>query len=211
MAHAQSMQTLVLRVHDVGEADRFCILFTRERGRVAARASGVRKMKSRMGGTLLPLRHVTVQLKESSGGYVIAGAMLREGEEIDSTDIETFTQAAEGLELLLAFLQDEEPQPELFDATLTFLQACGKGPQTVLAFKIYLLHTLGFLPGPEEMEGFATLTPEEHAFVDAAASAAFLRLPELTSYTQLRSMTGRIFAEQIGQTLRAPGIAAAMR
>jgi len=208
MSHAQTVEAIILRVYDVGEADRFCILFTRELGRVAARASAVRKPKSRMGGTLLPLKHVSVQLKQSSAGFIIAGAMLKE--EIDCSEIAVFAHAGEGVELLLALLQDQEPLPGIFGATIGFFKACGNGPQIVLGYKLYLLHVLGFLPGPAEMVFFADLTAEEHHFVDTAARGDFHNLPPLRSYSTLRGIAGRIFAEQAPGLLKAPGVVAAL-
>ena len=59
MPQSQTYEALILQSHDVGEADRFLILFTRERGRLAARARAVRKPKSKMGGSLLPLKLAT--------------------------------------------------------------------------------------------------------------------------------------------------------
>jgi recombinational DNA repair protein (RecF pathway) len=66
MSHAQTFEAIVLKTYDVGEADRLCILFTRERGRVMARASGARRLKSRLGASLLPFHHLQAyQLRQA--------------------------------------------------------------------------------------------------------------------------------------------------
>src|SRR3989338_7898807 len=123
MSHSFTCESIILRVYDVGEADRYCILFTRELGRVAARAKAVRRLKSRMGGALLPLSHVRVELKELSSGYILAGAE-RIQDMSHLSVMPAFGIAEEGMELLGALLQNEEPAQNLFDVSLNFLLAC---------------------------------------------------------------------------------------
>ncbi|MBU1911666.1 recombination protein O N-terminal domain-containing protein, partial [Patescibacteria group bacterium] len=48
MPHSQTYNSIILKAYDVGEADRFLILFTREKGRMTARARAVRKLKSKL-------------------------------------------------------------------------------------------------------------------------------------------------------------------
>ena len=76
MAHSESVEAVVLKTYDVGEADRFCIVLTKERGRIAARARGVRKLTSKMGGSLLPLHHV-------HGLINVVGSALRSGATLE--------------------------------------------------------------------------------------------------------------------------------
>ena len=51
-----------MRTHKLGEADRIVVLLTAEHGKVRAVAKGVRKTKSRFGGRLEPLTHVSLLL-----------------------------------------------------------------------------------------------------------------------------------------------------
>ncbi|MFC5370243.1 DNA repair protein RecO [Arcanobacterium bovis] len=55
-------QAIVLRTHDLGEADRIITMFSREHGKIRGIAKGVRKTKSRFGARLEPFSHVDVQL-----------------------------------------------------------------------------------------------------------------------------------------------------
>ena len=64
MSRTRSVEAIILRTIDIGDADRFCILFTKEAGRKGARARGVRKTMSRLGGLLLPFRHLRIDLAE---------------------------------------------------------------------------------------------------------------------------------------------------
>src|SRR5687767_10546075 len=60
-------EAVVLRSLRLGEADRVLHLYTSDRGRVGAVAKGIRKTKSRFGGRLEPLSHVTLHLHQGSG------------------------------------------------------------------------------------------------------------------------------------------------
>ena len=55
---------IVLRTMRLGEADKIVTIVTEGRGKVRAVAKGVRKTKSRFGGRLEPLMHVSLQLYE---------------------------------------------------------------------------------------------------------------------------------------------------
>ena len=55
---------VVLRTIKLGEADRIVTLMTEGHGKVRAVAKGVRKTKSKFGGRLEPMTHVSLQLYE---------------------------------------------------------------------------------------------------------------------------------------------------
>ena len=57
-------EAIVLRTHDLGEADRIITLLTCNHGRVRGVAKGVRRTKSRFGARLEPFSLVDVQLYE---------------------------------------------------------------------------------------------------------------------------------------------------
>jgi DNA repair protein RecO (recombination protein O) len=141
MTHTQTYQTIVLQTYDVGEADRFCVLLTRERGRLAARARGVRRVSSRLGGSLLPHRRLRVTLHEGKTGFLVTGTQEAESGQPPSFD--RFLQQQEMSELLLKLLHDEEPLPEIFDLAADFL---ANAAPDVTAFKVRLLQLMGLLP-----------------------------------------------------------------
>lgn len=170
----QSMEAIVLKTYDVGEADRFCILFTRERGRIAARAAGVRKILSRKAAALMPFQHISVDIRESGGRCVISAAQRLSISPDHAQTLQSFTIASEGIEIFSHFIHGEQPLPDIFDALLRFLRACHdehvmmslskhESRTTLLAFQIRLLHLLGILP-----ETFPGLSELEHAFLCAA-------------------------------------------
>ncbi|MEP6631406.1 MAG: DNA repair protein RecO, partial [Lapillicoccus sp.] len=57
-------EAVVLRTHQLGEADRIITLLTRERGKVRAVAKGVRRTTSRFGARLEPFMVVDLQCYE---------------------------------------------------------------------------------------------------------------------------------------------------
>lgn len=64
-------QAVVLRTHQLGEADRIITLLTRTNGKVRAVAKGVRKTSSRFGGRLEPFQHVDIQFAEGRGSLEV--------------------------------------------------------------------------------------------------------------------------------------------
>jgi DNA repair protein RecO len=200
------LQAIVLRAYDVGEADRFCILFTRERGRIAVRATGVRKLKSRIGGTLLPFRHVQVSAREGSGGFFVCGAAQAEPALPCLSSLAAFSQAERGIELLLALVQHEGALPGVFDATLSFLHACHEPPaHCVLTYAARLLHLLGLLPEDSDIS-MKRLTPMERQFLRSIAAGE--KAEHCGDLRQLTASIEGIVREQLTSPLKAPAVLA---
>lgn len=67
-------ETIVLRIHDLGEADQIITSFSRRHGKIRGVARGVQRMKSRFGAWLGPFFMVDLQLYEGRTLDVITGA-----------------------------------------------------------------------------------------------------------------------------------------
>lgn len=204
----------MLKTYDIGEADRFCILFTRERGRIAARASGARRLQSRLGPSLLPFRHLTVELKEGSAGWVVAGVMAKGVQgvrRVRGPDVTQFTALEEGIELLLRLVTDEGALPEVFDLTLAFLAACHHDvPHASLAYSFALLHCLGLLPGEEQILERVHLDPSELDWLRAAREGGIIAPDAACHLSRLTMLRTLLLEEQISAPLKAMTVAAAM-
>ncbi len=214
MPRTEKAEALILKTYDVGEADRYCILFTRELGRLAARATGVRKPKSRMGGSLLPFRAARVELKQGSAGWIIAAA---EGSQATGPrNLAAFAAASEGVELLLRLVQDGEPLREVFDSTMLFLDVCGKDNRCSLAYALRLLHLLGYLPEGEELDDVVgvwhakPLRQDERDFINAARAGRLRDLPPLTHADTVERLRDRLLHDQLTSPLKAPRVSAEM-
>jgi len=208
MAHSKTCEAIVLQVHDVGEADRFCILLTREYGRLAARARGVRKPKSRMGGSILPLHIAHIDLHEGSAGFLITGVQGGYDTEIP-TAIHPFMQAVQGIELLLKLIEDGEELPEIFDLTKEFISLCESHKSLVLPFTIRLLVLLGLLPKNEESDLLHHMTEDEKTFFLACTKPTWSNCasPSIKNPARIQKLCENIVGQQNSRELRAAHIA----
>lgn len=141
-------EAIVLRTYNVGETDRFCVLFAERAGRIAARANGVRRLMSRRGSGLLPLHRIHFTYELRSAGYSITVAACLDAHASAWRDPHVFSCAHQGIELLLKLTEEGEPLPEIYALTCAFLRAC-RAPHPkhlVPIFTLKLLHLLGSLP-----------------------------------------------------------------
>jgi len=210
MPRSFSCAAIVLRAYDVGEADRFCILLTRERGRITARASGVRRLTSRMGGSLLPLREVQLSLNESRSGIYVSSSAPHPESWSAFTTPKSFAEAHQGVELLLSFVQHEEPLPEIYDATRRFLAQCAdESPDALLRYTFRLLSLLGVLPDPDELA-----LPEDSlpliAFIEESAAGGSPGALSSAERSQLDAIVSRLLRQHLTAPLKSTGVASAM-
>jgi len=89
-ARLYKTEAIILRQRKLGEADRILTLYTPTLGKMDAKAKGVRKTTTRLGGHLQPLNRVVVQMAQGHGADVVTGV-----ETLDS-----FRHLREHLELL---------------------------------------------------------------------------------------------------------------
>ena len=148
MSKIWSDQAIVLRTFNVGESDRFCILLTENYGRVAARGSGVRRMKSRRAAGLMPLHRIHLTCELRSAGLTISAVTCLDNYSNSWRDPETFFCAEHGIETVLKLTEEGTPLPEIYALTNIFLRACKKPDSriTVTLFQLKLLSILGSLP-----------------------------------------------------------------
>lgn len=177
------MDGVVLRTIDIGEADRLCLLFTKEAGLMAASAKSVRKPGSRMGGSLLPMRHVRVELALTDRSAIITGARLvGDASKADSTSsLLSFLRFGQAAEMVLALTEEGEPLPGVHALLCEFLRIAEAEEDPLPAFQFRLLFLLGLLPYQKDDSRFDRLSDEAQlcvaAFSNNAPLAAFLDLP----------------------------------
>ena len=148
MSRSVTDEAIVLRVYNVGETDRFCVLLTKHHGRMTARASGVRRILSKRGQGLLPLHKINLVWEERSIGNVISSVQCLDSHHNAWCDPHTFSCTGEGIELVLQLTEDGMPMPDVYALTTEFLSTCsGHHSATVASlFMLKLLKTLGYLP-----------------------------------------------------------------
>lgn len=104
---------LVLGSRERGEADRVVTLYTRDFGLILARASAVRRERSKMRYALQNYSQTHVALVRGKRGWRIAGTRALCGSSgIDQKAISAFARISE---LMTRLIAGEETQPYLFD------------------------------------------------------------------------------------------------
>ena len=124
---------VVLRTYKLGEADRIVVILTAEHGKVRAVAKGVRKTKSRLGGRLEPLSHVSLLLYEGRGELDIVSQV----DSIDSiapllTDPRSPHPGLAALEAIDQLAFDREPAPHLYRMLVGALRTLETNPSPLV-------------------------------------------------------------------------------
>lgn len=144
---------IVIRTRDYGEAHKVVVLFTKEFGKVALMARGVKKPQSRLRGITQVLTHGQYLYFSSSGM-----GTLNQGETISTyqsvrEDIFRMSYAAYIVELLDKLTAEGESNPFLFhllERTLSYLEQ-GKDPDILCRiFELKLLSVAGYRPQLEK-------------------------------------------------------------
>jgi DNA repair protein RecO (recombination protein O) len=149
-------EAVVLRSLRLGEADRIVHLYTSERGRIGAVAKGIRKTKSRFGGRLEPLSHVSLQLHQGSGELqTVTGVDLMRSHSGVREDSYRLNVGLIGAEAMLRLFPEQEKNERAFTALTRFLDALDEAPSVggraaldplALSFQLKLLWLSGYLP-----------------------------------------------------------------
>ena len=139
---------IVLRTMRLGEADKIVTIVTQGRGKVRAVAKGVRKTKSRFGGRLEPLQHVSLQLYEGRNLDTITQVETIDHFRAIREDLDRLTQATTMLEVVDALVQEGEENPRLHQMLLGALRTleAAPSPLVVPSFFWKLLAHEGFRP-----------------------------------------------------------------
>ena len=139
---------IVLRTHKLGEADRIVSLITRDHGKVRAVAKGVRKTKSRFGGRLEPMGHVSLLLYEGRELDVITQAESVDQFRPIREDLDRLARAHTMLEAVDQVAQERERNPQLYQLLLGALRTlAGRDtPLVVAGFFWKLLALEGYEP-----------------------------------------------------------------
>lgn len=153
---------VVLRTYKLGEADRIIVLLTAERGKVRAVAKGVRKTKSRFGGRLEPLSHLSLLMHEGRNLDVVSQV-----ETIDSPgalldDLDRLTQGLALVEAVDQVVPDREPAPAVYRMLVGALRTLEsrRSPVVVPAFYWKLLAAEGVQPQLDVCVGCSAGEPD---------------------------------------------------
>jgi DNA repair protein RecO (recombination protein O) len=138
---------ITLRHYPTGEFDKILVVFTREHGLKRFIAKGARRKQSKLGGKSEPLVRAQWFLGKGKSLDVVAQCEGLHAHRILREDLDRLLAGMYLAELVEALVEDEQPNPEVFDllaATLMALEVV-VSPQLVIAwFELTLLHALGY-------------------------------------------------------------------
>ncbi len=148
--HSITVEAIVLKHADWGEADRILTLFTRQQGKIRALGKSVRKIRSRRAGHLEPFTHVTLQLAKSRDIPIITQAETVNAFMPLRESLNAIGHASYVIELVDKFTYEEGENLSLFNLlvkTFERLADATLDPQLVLRFyEMRLLDYTGFRP-----------------------------------------------------------------
>jgi len=143
----------VLRTFTLKEADKVCVFFTRNEGKVRGVAHGARKLRSRFGASLEPFTEVSLTYfqKEHKELVSISSCEIIRSQFVTGISSERMGLMQYMAELVDLFMLDHEPNQtayRLIGATLEALSKAKNGEMMVLAryFEIWMLKIAGFFP-----------------------------------------------------------------
>jgi DNA repair protein RecO (recombination protein O) len=159
----------VLRTFTIKEADKICVFFTREAGKLRGVAHGARRLKSRFGASLEPFTEVSLVYfqKENKELVSISNCEIINSQFVEGLSSETLGVIHYLAELVIEFVPDHEPNEKIYrliGATLDSLRRIGGpiparsvGPGAakerdeklsaiVRYFEIWMLKLAGFFP-----------------------------------------------------------------
>ncbi len=147
--HTLSVDAVVLRHNDWGEADRMLSVFTRQAGKLRVVAKGVRKLRSRKAGHLEPFTHVRLLLARGRDFWIVTQAETVDAYLPLREDLLRTGYAAYLMELLDRFTYDEGEAPGLFSLLVESLSRVELMPDPFISVRYYelrLLDLVGFRP-----------------------------------------------------------------
>ncbi len=138
-------EAIVLKRHNLGEADRIVTLYTPDEGKLRAVAKGVRRPASRLAGHLELFSLTVVQLARGRELDVVAQAETRAAFRNVREDLARTSQAYYALELVDRFTPDRLEHRAVFRLLRELLEALDAPAPTPLALHYFTLHVLAAL------------------------------------------------------------------
>ena len=174
---------IVVRARNLGEADRIVVLFTPNRGLISCVARGARRTKSRTGGHVDLLRHVTAHVSEGrSDLHVISQVETVNAYLGLRRDLDRLSMASHFAEMCERFSLPSGGNPRLFTLlrdSLTYVESCDKSTLSLLRLwhEITLLTTVGLQPQLHRcVRTGADIPPGNHWF--SASEGGLVRRPD---------------------------------
>ena len=146
-------EAFVLRTFTLKEADKVCVFFTRDAGKVRGVAYGARKLRSRFGASLEPFTQVSLTYfqKENKDLVSISNCEIIHSQFVTGISSERMGVMQYWAELIDSFMLDHEPNETVYRLILATLAAIRPADDSLLMtisryFEIWMLKLAGFFP-----------------------------------------------------------------
>ncbi len=146
-------EAYVLRTYTLKEADRICVLLTRESGKIRGVAQGARRLRSRFGSSLEPFTEVSISYFQKENRELVS---ISNCEIIRSQFPSDLSGEFLGIlhylaELVIEFVPDHEPNDRVYRLVAAAMEVLRSGDPLHLAplaryCEIWMLRLAGFLP-----------------------------------------------------------------
>ncbi len=146
-----STEAIVIGGHDLGEADRIMVFYTRNLGKVRAVAEGMRRIRTRFGGSLQLFaqgRLVYFERPNKTLHKVNEFSVLR-SHQVLREDLDRIALASTAVEAISLGTEEGEPSPDLYQLLSEGLDLLESAVRPAIVLEGFLLHTLrllGYLP-----------------------------------------------------------------
>ncbi|OYD07677.1 DNA repair protein RecO [Paludifilum halophilum] len=143
------IEGIVIRTQDYGESNKVVILFTRDRGKLAAMARGAKKPKSRVGAATQPFTLGQYLCFAGNGMATISQADILQSHYPLRADLFLTAYTAYMTELLDRLTEDKEPHPFLYELLATTLSHLEEGTDPDILSRIFelkVLEAVGYRP-----------------------------------------------------------------
>lgn len=180
-ARLQKAEVIVLKRHDYGEADRVITVYSRERGKFALIAKGVRRIASRKAGHVELFTHARMVLAEGRNLDVLTQVEMVDAFPRLRDDLVRTTYAYHLAELIDRFEHEDHASPATFQLLRDSLAALGEADDpSVIAryFELHYLSLIGYRPhlfdcalcGAPLEQGDAVFSPDAGGVVCAGCA-----------------------------------------
>lgn len=146
MAHSFSFQGYVVGQKEVGECDTLVYLLTQKRGKILAKARGLRKISSKRQGTLQTGNLVQGKVHQTNNFYTLGDLELLSTPLSLRKDLVALGMVLTMSELINKLVPEDQADGQVFDLFDTTIKTLGKKVevQTMINFEVQLLDYLGY-------------------------------------------------------------------
>ena len=159
----------VLRTYTLKEADKICVLLTRDAGRIRGVAQGARRLRSRFGSSLEPFTDVAVTYLQKENRELVS---ISSCEIIRSQFAADLNSDLLGLlhylaEMIIEFVPDHEPNERVYRLVSSVMDVLSQNdasqiPALTRYCEIWMLRLSGFLPDGHRCSSCkADVSPDE--------------------------------------------------